>query len=105
MWPCSPAISFSFRTVRQRRQCARLAMLRWELQLLLPSSASENYRRDRAARNWPDIPGADEYLMDETNNLAPRERTPGGATDALQTRSPFLALDLMPHEPHLLDYL
>jgi capsular exopolysaccharide synthesis family protein len=28
--------------------------------------------------------------MDETNNLA---------------RSPFLALDLMPHEPHLLDYL
>src|SRR5258708_31878927 len=43
--------------------------------------------------------------MDETNNLAPRERTPGGATEALQTRSPFLALDLMPHEPHLLDYL
>jgi succinoglycan biosynthesis transport protein ExoP len=43
--------------------------------------------------------------MDETNNLAPRERSPGGATEALQTRSPFLALDLMPHEPHLLDYL
>jgi capsular exopolysaccharide synthesis family protein len=43
--------------------------------------------------------------MDETNNLAPRERTPAGATEALQTRSPFLALDLMPHEPHLLDYL
>jgi succinoglycan biosynthesis transport protein ExoP len=43
--------------------------------------------------------------MDETNNLAPRERSSGGATEALQTRSPFLALDLMPHEPHLLDYL
>src|ERR1700693_3677803 len=43
--------------------------------------------------------------MDETNNLAPRERTLVGATDSLQTRSPFLALDLMPHEPHLLDYL
>ena len=43
--------------------------------------------------------------MDETNNLAPRERSLGGATDSLQTRSPFLALDLMPREPHLLDYL
>ena len=42
--------------------------------------------------------------MDETNNLAPRERSqliPG----SLQPRSPFLALDLMPREPHLLDYL
>ncbi len=43
--------------------------------------------------------------MDETNNLAPRERPVGGAPDSLQTRSPFLALDLMPREPHLLDYL
>src|ERR1039458_5116695 len=43
--------------------------------------------------------------MDETNNLAPRERPAGGASDSLQTRSPFLAMDLMPHEPHLLDYL
>jgi len=43
--------------------------------------------------------------MDETNNLAPRERTAGGAADSLQNRSPFLALDLMPREPHLLDYL
>jgi capsular exopolysaccharide synthesis family protein len=43
--------------------------------------------------------------MDENNNLAPRERTAGSAADSLQTRSPFLALDLMPREPHLLDYV
>ena len=43
--------------------------------------------------------------MDETNNLAPRERSTGGASDSLQNRSPFLAMDLMPREPHLLDYL
>jgi succinoglycan biosynthesis transport protein ExoP len=43
--------------------------------------------------------------MDETNNLAPREKPAGGAADSLQNRSPFLALDLMPREPHLLDYL
>ena len=43
--------------------------------------------------------------MDETNNLAPRERPAGRAVDSLQNRSPFLALDLMPREPHLLDYL
>src|ERR1700737_551459 len=43
--------------------------------------------------------------MDETNNLAPRERPAGGAADSLQNRSPFLALDLMPREPHLLAYL
>jgi hypothetical protein len=43
--------------------------------------------------------------MDETNNLAPRDRPAGGAADSLQNRSPFLALDLMPREPHLLDYL
>src|SRR6202162_6195335 len=43
--------------------------------------------------------------MDETNNLAPRERPLGGTQDFLQTRTPFLALDLMPREPHLLDYL
>jgi succinoglycan biosynthesis transport protein ExoP len=42
--------------------------------------------------------------MDETNNLAPRER-PIHSTEALQSRAPFLALDLMPREPHLLDYL
>jgi succinoglycan biosynthesis transport protein ExoP len=43
--------------------------------------------------------------MDETNNLAPRERTGTNYTESLQNRSPFLALDLMPREPHLLDYL
>ena len=43
--------------------------------------------------------------MDETNNLAPRERANPSPQEALQPRSPFLALDLMPREPHLLDYL
>jgi polysaccharide biosynthesis transport protein len=43
--------------------------------------------------------------MDETNNLAPRERSNGNSSESLQQRSPFLALDLMPREPHLLDYL
>jgi polysaccharide biosynthesis transport protein len=43
--------------------------------------------------------------MDETNNLAPRERSQTSSTESLQQRSPFLALDLMPREPHLLDYL
>src|SRR3984885_8957298 len=44
--------------------------------------------------------------MDETNNLAPRERSNANSTESLQTtRSPFLALDLMPRETHLLDYL
>jgi len=41
--------------------------------------------------------------MDETNNLAPR--SPAPSSESLQHRSPFLALDLMPREPHLLDYL
>jgi hypothetical protein len=43
--------------------------------------------------------------MDETNNLAPRERPNANSSESLQTRSPFIALDLMPREPHLLDYL
>jgi succinoglycan biosynthesis transport protein ExoP len=43
--------------------------------------------------------------MDETNNLVPREKPAGAPVESLQTRSPFLALDLMPREPHLLDYL
>src|ERR1700690_1621943 len=43
--------------------------------------------------------------MDEINNLAPRERSNTNSADSLQHRSPFLALDLMPREPHLLDYL
>ncbi len=43
--------------------------------------------------------------MDETNNLAPRERSITHSTDSLQHRSPLLALDIMAREPHLLDYL
>jgi capsular exopolysaccharide synthesis family protein len=43
--------------------------------------------------------------MDESNNLVPREKSASGPVETLQTRSPFLALDLMPREPHLLDYL
>jgi polysaccharide biosynthesis transport protein len=43
--------------------------------------------------------------MDEQNNLVPRDGSTNGMGDSLQTRSPFLALDLMPRETHLLDYL
>ena len=43
--------------------------------------------------------------MDETNNLVPQDRPTTNSTESLQQRSPFLALDLMPREPHLLDYL
>src|SRR5271169_1199182 len=43
--------------------------------------------------------------MDETNNLVPRERSSSNSVESLQQRSPFLALDLMPREPHLLDFL
>ena len=43
--------------------------------------------------------------MDETNNLAPRERPGPNSVEMIQSRSPFLALDMMPREPHLLDYL
>src|SRR5882672_10199410 len=43
--------------------------------------------------------------MDETSNLAHRERSSGAAAVSLQRRSPLLPLDLMPREPHLLDYL
>ncbi len=43
--------------------------------------------------------------MDETNNLTPRERSSTNSMESIQHRSPFLALDLMPREPHLLDYL
>jgi polysaccharide biosynthesis transport protein len=44
--------------------------------------------------------------MDEQNNLVPRERaTVGNTLEALPARSPFLTLDMMPREPHLLDYL
>jgi len=43
--------------------------------------------------------------MDDTNNLVPRDRSNPNPAESLQPRSPFLALDLMPREPHLLDYL
>ena len=45
--------------------------------------------------------------MDEQTNLAPRDiRANGGApAEALASRAPFLTLDMMPREPHLLDYL
>src|ERR1700730_12902107 len=43
--------------------------------------------------------------MDETNNLATRERSSTNSTESLQYRPHFLALDLMPREQHLLDYL
>src|ERR1700676_789705 len=43
--------------------------------------------------------------MDETNNLAPREPSSTNSAESLQHRSPFLALDLVPRQPHLLDYL
>ncbi|MGA7796697.1 MAG: Wzz/FepE/Etk N-terminal domain-containing protein, partial [Candidatus Acidiferrales bacterium] len=43
--------------------------------------------------------------MDETNDLASRERSNMNSTESLRRRSPFQALDLMPREPHLLDYL
>src|SRR5215469_14007018 len=43
--------------------------------------------------------------MDESNNLVHREHLNGAHADSLQHRSPFLAVDLMPREPHLLDYL
>ncbi len=43
--------------------------------------------------------------MDESNQLAPRERTNGGAIEPVQARAPFLALDMLPREPRLIDYL
>jgi len=43
--------------------------------------------------------------MDETNNLAPRDPSQGNSIEVLPPRAPFLMLDMMPREPHLLDYL
>jgi succinoglycan biosynthesis transport protein ExoP len=44
--------------------------------------------------------------MDELNNLVARDRTSiGNPVESLPTRAPFLTLDMMPREPHLLDYL
>ena len=41
--------------------------------------------------------------MDERTNLITRDR--GAALDSLAARAPFVTLDLMPREAHLLDYL
>ena len=43
--------------------------------------------------------------MDEQPNLVPRDRGNGG--EPVETLAPrtFLTLDMMPREPHLLDYL
>jgi succinoglycan biosynthesis transport protein ExoP len=43
--------------------------------------------------------------MDESNQLAPRERTNGGPIEGVPTRAPFLALDMLPREARLIDYL
>jgi capsular exopolysaccharide synthesis family protein len=44
--------------------------------------------------------------MDEQNHLVPRERgTAGNSLEASPSRASFLTLDMMPREPHLLDYL
>ena len=43
--------------------------------------------------------------MDELNNLAPRERGRGESIEHVPARSPFLSMDLIPRETHLLDYL
>jgi capsular exopolysaccharide synthesis family protein len=46
------------------------------------------------------------HNMDEQNNLATRERAAvANPLEALPPRAPFLTLDMMPREPHLLDYL
>jgi succinoglycan biosynthesis transport protein ExoP len=41
--------------------------------------------------------------MDEQTNLITRDH--GAAFDGLAARAPFVTLDMMPREPHLLDYL
>src|SRR5216683_3196435 len=43
--------------------------------------------------------------MNEITDLAFRERSNMNSTESLQRHSPFHALDLMPREAHLLDYL
>ncbi len=42
--------------------------------------------------------------MDETNNLAPRDRTTA-SLEPQQPRAPFISLDLQQRETHLIDYL
>ena len=43
--------------------------------------------------------------MEETNHLVPRDRLAITPAEALQPRTPFLALDIRSREPHLLDYV
>ena len=43
--------------------------------------------------------------MEETNRLVPRDRLAITPAEVLQPRAPFLALDLVSREPHLLDYV
>jgi len=43
--------------------------------------------------------------MDESNQLAQRGRAISGAIDPLQVRAPFLALDMLPRETRLIDYV
>ena len=43
--------------------------------------------------------------MDEQNNIVPREHANGGAIEPVSTHARFLTLEMMPREPHLLDYL
>jgi capsular exopolysaccharide synthesis family protein len=46
------------------------------------------------------------YNSDEQDKLVPQERASAStAIEAVPTRAPFLTLDMMPREPHLLDYL
>jgi polysaccharide biosynthesis transport protein len=44
-------------------------------------------------------------MMDEHNNLVPRDGGNGVPIDSLATRGPVVTLDMMPRETHLLDYL
>jgi len=43
--------------------------------------------------------------MDDQNNLITREHPNGSQVEVLAPRMPFMTLDMMPREPHLLDYL
>ena len=43
--------------------------------------------------------------MDDQNNLISQEQPNGNQIEMLAPRLPFMTLDMMPREPHLLDYL
>ena len=44
-------------------------------------------------------------FMDERQDITPRDRSNGGSIEPVGVRPRFLTLDMMPREPHLLDYL